>query len=202
MTADVGVSRTEASLLHAKHALARLARRRLPTRGAPTTSCWSRGSSRRRPGAAARAGAGTAALDYPPRTRRRSPRDVTRSPCHRTDHRDPGGDRGTPVRDPRPRPRAERRGARPQLPAARSAGRGRLRRRLAGPVPPGRGDRRRRHRVLRRAFHGRDGGDPRPAEARPASRPPGRLLARRHDHRRRTCAAGGRSSPATSRWAT
>ena len=60
MTADVGVQRTEASLLHAEQALDGLTRRRRRAHGGPTTSSWSPGSSPRPRGAGARAAAGTA----------------------------------------------------------------------------------------------------------------------------------------------
>ena len=67
--------------------------------------------------------------------------------------------------------RARRRDPRPQLPAARDPGRGRLRRRLARPLDQGGGRRRGRDRVLRRALHGRDGLDPLAGEDRAAARP-------------------------------
>ena len=46
-----------------------------------------------------------------------------------------------------------------------------------------------RDRLLRRALHGRDGVDPLPGQDRAAARPRRRLLARRLDHRRPSCAA-------------
>ncbi|CAA9508508.1 MAG: Quinolinate synthetase, partial [uncultured Solirubrobacteraceae bacterium] len=88
-----------------------------------------------------------------------------------------------PGGDPRARPRARRGHPGPQLPGARGAGRGRLRRRLP-PALAARGALGgERDRVLRRALHGRDGVDPLPGEDRPA---PGRgrgLLAGGLDHR-------------------
>ena len=53
----------------------------------------------------------------------------------------------------------------------------------------GRGGRRRRDRLLRRALHGRDGVDPLPRQDGADPRPRRRLLARRLDHRRPSCAA-------------
>ena len=88
------------------------------------------------------------------------------------------------VRGTRAGRRARRRDPRPQLPAARGPGRGRLRRRLARPLPAGGPHRRRGDRVLRRALHGRDGVDPLAREDRPAARSRRRLLAGRLDHRR------------------
>ena len=61
----------------------------------------------------------------------------------------------------------------------------------------GRGDR-----LLRRALHGGDGGDPVAREAGAAARPRGRLLARGHDDGRGRAALEGGVSRTTSRWAT
>ena len=101
-------------------------------------------------------------------------------------------------RGARARRRARRRDPRPQLPAARDPGGGRLRRRLARALAAGGPRRRRRDRLLRRALHGRDGLDPVPGEDRAAAGPRRRLLAGRLDHRRRSCAPGRPSTPARS----
>ncbi|CAA9510634.1 MAG: Quinolinate synthetase, partial [uncultured Solirubrobacteraceae bacterium] len=112
-----------------------------------------------------------------------------------------------PSRRPRGRPRPAGRGARarrrarrghprPQLPAARGPGRRGLRRRLARPLPPGRRDGQGRHRVLRRALHGRDGVHPVAGQARPHPRPQRGLLARGLHHPR---AAAGLAGPAPRR---
>ena len=80
--------------------------------------------------------------------------------------------------------RAQRRDPRAQLPAARGAGRRARGRRLARALAAGRGHRRRRDRVLRRALHGRDGVDPLARQDGADPRPRRRLLAVRLDHRR------------------
>ena len=89
--------------------------------------------------------------------------------------------------------RAQRGDPRPQLPGARGAGRGRLRRRLPRPLAQGGGHRRGRDRLLRRALHGRDRLDPEPGEDRAAARPRRRLLARRLDHGRPAARLEGRA---------
>ena len=66
-----------------------------------------------------------------------------------------------------------------------------LRGRLAGPLAPGRGRRRRRDRLLRRALHGRDGVDPLSRQDRAAARPRRGLLAGRLHHRRRAARLEG-----------
>ena len=53
-------------------------------------------------------------------------------------------------------------------------------------------------RLLRRAFHGRDGVDPVPGQARADPRPGRRLLAGRLDHRASSCATGRRRTRARS----
>ena len=53
-------------------------------------------------------------------------------------------------------------------------------------------------RLLRRPLHGRDGGDPQPAEDRAHPRPRRRLLARRVDHGRPAARVEGRASRAPS----
>ncbi len=73
MTADVGVQRTESSLLHAEQELERLALETPAGAGAPPTSSWSRGSLPRRRGSAARAAEAIAEpiIRRPPSTSRR-----------------------------------------------------------------------------------------------------------------------------------
>ena len=146
MTADVGVQRTESSLLHAEQELARLTREtpadawrthnqllvaRLITQAARRRR-ESRGGHRR--------------PDYPPAGLSGRPHDPGRpdeaaatssASRHRAHPRDPGADRRAPARDPEARPAARRRRAGAQLPAAGGPGRRRLRGRLAGPLPPG-----------------------------------------------------------------
>ena len=117
-----------------------------------------------------------------------------RHPTKGSKHAGPSRPREHPCaegRGSRARARARRGDPRPQLPGARGPGRGRLRGRLAGPLAPGGGRRRRRDRLLRRALHGRDGGDPLAREDRAAARPRRRLLARRLDHRRRAARLEG-----------
>ena len=66
-----------------------------------------------------------------------------------------------------------------------------LRGRLARPLAPGRGRRRRRDRLLRRPLHGGDRLHPLSRQDRPAPRSRRRLLARRLDHRRRAARLEG-----------
>ena len=89
--------------------------------------------------------------------------------------------------DPPAGPREGRRHPGPQLPAARGAGRGRHRGRLAGSLPPGGGFRRPHDRVLRRALHGRDRGHPGAGPAGHPTRDPRRLPHGRHGGRGRAC---------------
>ena len=75
-------------------------------------------------------------------------------------------------------PRAQRHPAGAPLPAAGGAGGRRLRGRLAAAFAERGEDRRGRDRVLRRAFHGRDGGDPLPGANGAAAGPARGMLAR------------------------
>ena len=67
-----------------------------------------------------------------------------------------------------------------------------------GSEPRGREDERRRDRLLRRALHGGDRGDPVAAEDGAASGPCRRMFAGRDDRRRRSCASGRPSIRARS----
>ena len=88
---------------------------------------------------------------------------------------------------------AQRGHPRPQLPAAGDPGRRQLPRRLARPLAPGGGHRRRGDRLLRRPLHGRDRLDPLAREDGADPRPRRRLLARRLDHRRPAARLEGRA---------
>ena len=110
----------------------------------------------------------------------------------RTRYRDHAG------RGARAGTRAKRRDPGPQLPGRRGAGRGRLRRRLAGPVAAGGRHRRRRDRVRRRALHGRDGRHPGARTHRADPRPRGGMLAG-GQHRRRGARALEAGEPRSSR---
>ena len=102
--------------------------------------------------------------------------------------------RGVGRRGPPPCRSARRDAAGAQLSAACHPGRRRPCRRLTGAVPDRRRGARGHHRVLRRSLHGRDGEDPVPGQDRAHSRPAGRLLAGRLDHRRRAARLEGRPS--------
>src|SRR4051812_32892342 len=79
-----------------------------------------------------------------------------------------------------------------QLPGPGDPGRRRPCGRLARPVPARRGQHGIDDRLRGRPFHGGDGQDPRSGEDRPGPRRRGRMLSRRHDHRRAvTCLEGG-----------
>ena len=87
--------------------------------------------------------------------------------------------------DQRAQEGAQRRHPRSQLPDAGNLQlRCRLRRRLAAARARSVQGRRRHHRAMRRALHGRDLEDPEPREDGTHSRPQGRLFARVFDHRR------------------
>ena len=93
----------------------------------------------------------------------------------------------------RARRRARRGDPRPQLPGARGPGRRRLHRRLAAALAPGRLDRRRGDRLLRRPLHGRDRLGPLAREDRADPRPRRRLLALGLDRRRPAARLEGRA---------
>ena len=185
MTADVGVQRTEASLLHAEQELARLTRADAAGRpGAPTTSCSSPGSSPRPRGAGARAAAATAGSTI---RRRLAPGDrmSLRPPPDATFRRRAGSSF----------PSSSRRARRPaQIAALQREIRKLARQRnavvlahnyqrpevqdVADYVGDSLGLSRQaaktpaeRHHLLRRALHGGDGGDPLARQAGAAARP-------------------------------
>ena len=95
---------------------------------------------------------------------------------------------------------AQRRHPGAQLPDAGNLQlRRRFRRRLAAARARGGQGRRRHHRAVRRALHGRDVEDPQSRQDRADPRSEGRLLARLLDHRRGRAAACARNSRAC-RW--
>lgn len=83
----------------------------------------------------------------------------------------------------------------PQLPAARDPGRGRSPGRLPGPEPAGLAYRRRRHRLLRGALHGRDGRPAGPGQGSPPARSPGGVPPGGHRDRCRRPGPAGHASP-------
>ena len=93
---------------------------------------------------------------------------IVRSALHasagRSDHRQPGRDSPQAAARPRAVRRTQRHSAGASLPAPRGAGSGRRRGRFAEAFADGGQDRRRRHRFLRRAFHGRNRGDSLPRQ--------------------------------------
>src|SRR5213592_2950120 len=99
------------------------------------------------------------------------------SPCSHRSDRSGGPDRGNPG----PQGGATGRHPGAQLPAARGPGRGRRRRRFAPHGATGDRAGRAGARHLRRALHGRDGGDREPREARADPRSRRGVLARRHN---------------------
>ena len=178
MTADVGVQRTEASLLHAEQALDRLTRK-TPAGGMADAEPAAGGAPHHAGG------------PPPPREPRRP------SQARLSARRAQAGDRVTlslpvierldetpeeiaalqgEIRDLRAAAERGRPGA--QLPARGGAGRRRLRRRLARPIASGGEDAGGGHHLRRRALHGGDRGDPVTDQARAPARPQGRLLAR------------------------
>ena len=92
-----------------------------------------------------------------------------------------------------PGQRTQRRHPGPQLPGARSPGRGRFRRRFARAGHRGAQDRRAGHRHVRGVLHGRDGQDRQSRTNRAEPGSDGRLLAGRLDHPARPALLEGRA---------